>query len=139
MCTIRLWTRRINFPRYPIHVDLMVLNGYSTARKSKRTPLKSIWTTFVSLEIDLKDLCFSWNRFERPLFPLKSIWTTFVSLLFSKILKLCPLSFFFWSLCSLPFVDVRILITPFVSSNSSWTFLTLHNKHGGLRTLSVKK
>ena len=30
------------------------------------------------------------------------------------------LSFFFWSLCCLFFFDIRILIAPFVSSNSSY-------------------
>jgi hypothetical protein len=44
-------------------------------------------------------------------------------------------SFYFWPLCCLSF-DLRILITPLVSSNSSsvkfvsyFGFLTLHNKH----------
>jgi len=31
------------------------------------------------------------------------------------------LSFFFWPLCCLSFFDLRILITPLVSSNSSYT------------------
>jgi hypothetical protein len=30
------------------------------------------------------------------------------------------LSFFFWSLCCLSYLDIRILITPLVSSNSSY-------------------
>ena len=30
------------------------------------------------------------------------------------------LSFFFWPLCCLSFIDIRILITPFTSSNSSY-------------------
>jgi hypothetical protein len=30
------------------------------------------------------------------------------------------LSFFFWPLCCLSFIDLRILITPYVSSNSSY-------------------
>ena len=30
------------------------------------------------------------------------------------------LSFFFWPLCCLSFFDLRILITPLISSNSSW-------------------
>jgi hypothetical protein len=33
------------------------------------------------------------------------------------------LSFFFWLLCCLFFFDLRILITPFVSSNSSYLIL----------------
>jgi len=34
------------------------------------------------------------------------------------------LFFFFWPLCCLFFFDIRILITPLVSSNSSYTILT---------------
>ena len=37
------------------------------------------------------------------------------------------LSFFFWPLCCLSFFDIRILITPLVPSNSS--FSVWHNKH----------
>ena len=44
------------------------------------------------------------------------------------------LSFFFWSLCCVFFCNLRILITPFVSSNSSFsllviTFLCIYLKH----------
>ena len=34
--------------------------------------------------------------------------------------SLCVLSFFFWPLCSLSFFDLRILITPLVSSSSTY-------------------
>ena len=51
------------------------------------------------------------------------------SLLISFIFMFCRslfiiLYFFFWSLCFLLFFDIQILITPLLSSNSSWT--TLH-------------
>jgi hypothetical protein len=44
------------------------------------------------------------------------------------------LSFFFWPLCCVSFRNLRILITPFVSSNSSFsllviTFLCIYLKH----------
>jgi hypothetical protein len=48
---------------------------------------------------------------------------TFVSMVFSFVLCVCVvdrcLSFFFWPLCCLFFYDIRILVTPLVSSNSS--------------------
>jgi hypothetical protein len=40
--------------------------------------------------------------------------------LFFFLWPLCCLFFFFWSLCCLFFFDLRILIAPVVSSNSSY-------------------
>jgi hypothetical protein len=39
------------------------------------------------------------------------------------------LSFFFWPLCCLSFFDLRILITPLVSSNSSCQTIRHYNKN----------
>ena len=46
-------------------------------------------------------------------------------------LKYLVLYFFFWPLCCLFFFDIRILITPLVSSNSSfnWPWVAIHTKH----------
>ena len=41
----------------------------------------------------------------------------------------CCLSFFFWPLCCLVLFDIRSLITPFVSSNYSYTNLILQRWH----------
>ena len=51
--------------------------------------------------------------------------STFYYLILSFICMLCRslfvhLYFFFWPLCCLFFFDIRILIAPLVSSNSSW-------------------
>ena len=46
---------------------------------------------------------------------------SFMCMFYSSLFVL--LYFFFWPLCCLSFFDIRILITPFVSSNSSYTIL----------------
>ena len=63
------------------------------------------------------------------------MWGSFYSI-FSSICMLCRslfvlLYFFFWSLCPLFFVDIRILITPLVSSSSS--YVTVHGNLDGMK------
>jgi hypothetical protein len=75
-------------------------------------------------------------RWNRNCLPFRSIWIHPQFLvgscysIFSFICIFCRslfvlLYFFFWPLCCLFYFDIRILITPLVSSNSSCTHLRL--------------
>ena len=44
-----------------------------------------------------------------------------------KLIIVWPLSLFYWPLCCLVFFDLRILITPLLSSNCSWYKCELSN------------
>ena len=70
---------------------------------------------------------------ELPTFPehlsSPTFWWSSRYSIFSFICMFCGslfvlLYFFFWSLCCLFFFDIRILITPLASSNSSFNYIT---------------
>ena len=63
-----------------------------------------------------------------------NIWFCTLSFVLSVLLRYTDSDYpfgIFWPLCCLFFFDIRILITPLVSSNSSfnWPWVAVHTKH----------